>query len=393
MPPLIKAVYNPPPALSASWAPSPSPPPSPVVRIKKNLSVPKRRLVDTIPAFQEANRVRSGSDSSVDKRLLVVDTVPAFETKNRTRNRTSRSSETSSTVGTSTVSSTRKQKQAPEPRDLNSLRSLEKALSWHMRHERHDRDSQIAALYNRIGNEHFRQRDYPKAVYYYKQAVQCHADLDHVAAAFANLGTVYWSTGDVGQALAMLHQALETYEFYSAQQRKPVESLEVAGVHHQLGLVFALKRDFDKAVESLQKAFAIRERTTGARSILTAKTVDALGKVYNMMGDVQTALQCHERALDILNGHSVNTCIILENILAVHIVRGDDAVALHVYAQVLLQQRTAFAQSLSREAGLQVANTLKNMSLLCLQTGRDQEANLYQQEAAAIFQQAGLKER
>jgi hypothetical protein len=53
----------------------------------------------------------------------------------------------------------------------------------------------------------------------------------------------------------------------------------------------------------------------------------------------------------------------------------------------------AFAQSLSCEVGLQVANTLENMSLLCLQTGRDQEANLYQQEAAAIFlHDAGLKE-
>jgi tetratricopeptide (TPR) repeat protein len=99
-----------------------------------------------------------------------------------------------------------------------------------MRHERHDRDSQIAALYNRIGNEHFRQHDYPKAVYYYKQAVQCHADLDHVAAAFANLGTVFWSTGDVEQSLAMLHQALETTSFV-CKQRKPVESL-AAGVYH-----------------------------------------------------------------------------------------------------------------------------------------------------------------
>jgi hypothetical protein len=53
----------------------------------------------------------------------------------------------------------------------------------------------------------------------------------------------------------------------------------------------------------------------------------------------------------------------------------------------------AFAQSLSSEAGLQEANTLKKMSLLCLQKGRDQEANLYQQQAGAIFQQAGLKER
>jgi tetratricopeptide (TPR) repeat protein len=114
--------------------------------------------------------------------------------------------------------------------------------------------------------------------------------------------------------------------------------------------------------------------------------------VYNMMGDVQTALQYHERALDILNGHSVNTCSILESILAVHTLRGDDAAALRVYAQILLQQRMTFAQALSRDAGLQMANTLKNMSLLCLQTGRDQEANLYQQEAAAIFQQAGLKE-
>jgi tetratricopeptide (TPR) repeat protein len=191
---------------------------------------------------------------------------------------------------------------------------------------------------------------------------------------------------------------VETYEFYSTQQRKPVESLEVAGVHHQLGLVFALKRDFDKAVESLQKAFAIRELSDWCSVDFDGQDggcprQGVYGKVYKMIGDVQTAPQCHERALDILNGHSVNTCNILENILAVHILRGDDAVALHVYAKVLLQQRMAFAQSLSRDAGLQVANTLKNMSLLCLQTGRDQEANLYQQEAAAIFQQAGLKER
>jgi tetratricopeptide (TPR) repeat protein len=324
---------------------------------------PQRPLVDTIPAFEEANRTRSSSD-------------------------------TSSTAGSS-ASGTRKQ--APEKRrsnnNMNDLRSLEKALSWHMRHERHDRDSQIAALYNRIGNEHFRRRDFQKAVYYYKQAVQCHADLEHVAAAYANLGTVFWSTGDVGQALTVLRQALETYEFHAAQQGKPVaQNLEVAGVHHQLGLVFALKRDFDPAVESLQKAFAIRERATGARSILTAKTVDALGKVYKMMGDVQTALQYHERALDILNGHSVNTCSILENIVAVHTQRGDDAAALNVYIQILLQQRMVFDQTLSREAGLQVANTLKNMSLLCQQTGRDQEANLYQQEAVAIFQQVGIDE-
>jgi hypothetical protein len=58
------------------------------------------------------------------------------------------------------------------------------------------------------------------------------------------------------------------------------------------------------------------------------------------------------------------------------VVRSDDAVALHVCAQVLLQQRSACVQSPSRVAELQVANTLHYMSLLCLQTGRDQEANL-----------------
>jgi hypothetical protein len=52
-------------------------------------------------------------------------------------------------------------------------------------------------------------------------------------------------------------------------------------------------------------------------------------------------------------------------------VRGDDAAALHVYAQVLLQQRLTSAQNLSRETGLQ---------------GKDQAAKLYQQEAAAISQ-------
>jgi hypothetical protein len=71
----------------------------------------------------------------------------------------------------------------------------------------------------------------------------------------------------------------------------------------------------------------------------------------------------------------------------------DDSVALHVYAQVLLQQRMAFAHRLSRESGLQVANRLKSMSLLCLRTGRDKEVNPYQQEMAAIFQQEGLQER
>jgi tetratricopeptide (TPR) repeat protein len=390
----------PPPALSASWAPSPSPPPSPLVRTRSMNSplMSSHRLVDPFP-LKETNRTRTFSDNSSNRMRTfsdnsstlgspvstapkqLVDTIPLQET-----NRSRRVSDDSSTLGS--VSTTRKMTTDP---DSDGLKSLEKALKWHLRHSESDRDSQIAALYNRIGNIHFRRRDFRKAVKFYSHAVKCNAAVEHVAAAFSNLGTVYWTSGDVGNALQMLEQALETYELHNIQQgRAPGESLEIAGVYHQMGLVFALQREFERAVHSLKTAWGIRERLTGARSILTARTVDALGKVYTMMRDLKTALQYHERALDIFNANGVNAAGVLENMLTVHTMRGDDVAALYLYSQVLLHKRMDFAKSLSHEAGLVVANTLHSMSGLCQRAGRDQEAALYHREASAIFHQAGL---
>ncbi len=66
--------------------------------------------------------------------------------------------------------------------------------------------SDVANFYNNLGNVHYSQRDYPKAIEYHVKSLAIRlktfgAEHPHVADSYNNLGLAYNSQGDYPQAL------------------------------------------------------------------------------------------------------------------------------------------------------------------------------------------------
>ena len=347
MPPLqtLQVKTAPPSVHSSNWAPSPSPPPSPDIRIRK---------------------------TSVDSSTV-------------SRPRKERSLSDSSSTSTNKTKTPKAERRRPNSQG-NSLRMLQKAYEWHTRKQ--GNTAEAAAYLNRIGNFHFREGKFDKAVSVYRQAVGLTDDSTQLAAAYANLGTVYWTTGCMDQAVIVLNQALKTYELEAIQGGGL--SLENAGVHHQLGLCYALQGKFAAAVQSMHAACRIRERMTGAESVPTARTVDALGKVYRMCGDWSRALECHERAFKCLQAHGAACTTTLENMLAVHMARGNDATSIHILLDILREKKAAFTKSQSPICAKAVSDTLQTMAVLYQRTYKYEEAALCHKEVGRVYQLAGL---
>ena len=157
----------------------------------------------------------------------------------------------------------------------------------------------VATTWNWIGNAHFRQGNMEAALQAYKKAVLCEPG-EHLADAYANMGTVHWTTGNVAEAIPFLRNALSVHEYnVMSRGQDPNTSIPVAGVQYQLGLALTLHKDYEEALISLNQARAIRERVLGTIHMDVARTLDAIGKVHFLQGEHQEALDCHLQALNI----------------------------------------------------------------------------------------------
>ena len=275
------------------------------------------------------------------------------------------------------------------PRDI---KSLEKTLQYQISQvgEKHP---SVGALYNCIGNWHFRMQNLNGAVHAYQQAVQCDPG-EHLAAAYANLGTVYWSRGNIEAAVQVLHQALRSYELDLVTEGKsPEDSLPIANCYHQLGLCHALQGNAPKALHSLERALRIRQ--SHGQDVAVGRTLDAMGKVHLIQGDLDRALTCHQEALNKLLRANADTLTTQINIAAVHMARRDYNSALMVYHQVLAKQKSALKATKagsSHEAAKAVYATLQSMARCFDQMNQGPGALRYRQEASSVLEEAGLSQ-
>jgi tetratricopeptide (TPR) repeat protein len=190
-----------------------------------------------------------------------------------------------------------------------------------------------------------------------------------------NLGTVYWSQGDVRKALKMLEQALASHELDLLKIGKGLEdSPMAASVYHQLGLCHALKRDFGTAMTCITLAFKIRN-FLGA-SVDVGKTLDAMGKICYLQGDFHAAQEHHKSAYRFLAASNAATVTVLQNLAKCYEATGDFSKAISVWQDVAQQQRK------NDSAGLQ--ETIRNMSRAFEKSGLYAEAETSRQEAERL---------
>lgn len=197
----------------------------------------------------------------------------------------------------------------------SALESLEKNASFHELMELRLRHSVghygethpvTAKLFIKMGNLHFRKEDFTMAEMHYKKATLCASEL-HVA--YLNLGTVYWRTKQLDKARKHLKLA----------KRGTNDTRAKASVYHQLGLCYALSKDYMNSLHALTKACNIRMRYNGESHTSVAKTLDAIGRVHLMQEEYDAAIHYHNKALSIVQANHQKTEIagILSNLVAV----------------------------------------------------------------------------
>jgi len=286
------------------------------------------------------------------------------------------------TVNASTSSSSKSLRMLyPEPTTSENVDLLKDAVQSSIRRHGY-MHSKVGNTYNNLGNWFFRKGDWTSACNAYKSAAYCCQVGLHTADAFANLGAVYWRTGELDKAKPALQCSLDFYARFSHLSSKT--QLLVANVHHQLGLVYSLQGDFPNAIAALHRALFIRELYGTAAMV--AKTMDAMGQINCLAKNYDSAIRWYTQA----NTKS-RTVSILENLAWTYREIGDLKQAARTYHDVLYEQRKSYNLAVledlhpkKREAALRMGHTLKTMLSLFIDMNRSTDATNCQDELAAL---------
>lgn len=220
-------------------------------------------------------------------------------------------------------------KSCPQSEGERLTRKLRKAIK-----SLGDKDPSVGKLYTSLGNLHFREGRINEAILSYQCAIECREG-PHSATACLNLGTAYWNQVNVPEAVRYIKVALKSFELGCARSgTSPELDPDVASCHHQLGLAYALGKQYDAAVYEIEAACRMRFAMYGAAHPMTARTLDAAGRIHALRGEFDHALHCHEQALTVLQGtpHAITT---LDNIASAHTGRGDVLAAVHMYVAIV----------------------------------------------------------
>jgi len=274
-----------------------------------------------------------------------------------------------------------------------------------------DKHANTAIAYNNLGNWYFRKGDWEIACHAYQHAAYtCYAG-PHTADALANLGAVYWTTGELSRAQVALQQSLDVYA-HVCDHHSNQTLLLVANVYHQLGLVHSLQRDFVHSLAALHQAMSIREQI--GRPELVTKTMEAMGHVCLLARDYDTAIAWYSHALARSPSTSKTGLPTRKKLAWVYCQVKDWTAALAVLYHVLHEQRQACAQTLHltssslsfspdtqrqhqlhvqrRQAALEMGQTLQTMQTVYLKLGQTRNSELCHDELLYLMQHESIQQ-
>lgn len=296
---------------------------------------------------------------------------------------------------------------------LSSLTSLQAALEK-SQHLYGDKDANTAIAYNNLGNWYYRRGNWETACRAYQYAAYTCYPGPHTADALANLGAVYWTTGELSRAQVALQQSLDVYA-HVCDHHSNQTLLLVANVYHQLGLVHSLQRDFVHSLAALHQAMSIREQI--GRSELVTKTMEAMGHVCLLARDFETAISWYSHALARSPSTGDAALATRKKLSWIYCQVEDWTATLAVLHDVLHEQRQACAQAIAptlrlilssssftdtqrqhqlqvqrRQAALEMGQTLQTMLKVYLELGQTRNIELCHDELLYLMQHEGIQE-
>ncbi|MBQ4018584.1 MAG: tetratricopeptide repeat protein [Paludibacteraceae bacterium] len=162
------------------------------------------------------------------------------------------------------------------------------------------------------------------------------------------------------------------------------ESGQMATACFQLGAIYKLQKEYDKAFEWCQRSLAIREKLRGKNSIAASEALNILGELYLIKKDYKNALTCHERSLKIrqkeLGKYSLPVATSLNNIGVVYYKQNqlDKAEKMFLEVRAIYEQRTDVPLNL-------IAGIHNNLGGLAFKQGRYEEALGYFNHALELY--------
>jgi tetratricopeptide (TPR) repeat protein len=156
-----------------------------------------------------------------------------------------------------------------------------------------DRQDCAAAFMANLGVIYQTRGDLGEAERMYRKALEISEQLgrlEGVARAYGNLGVIYQTRGDLDGAERMLRKALEMN-----QQLGRLEG--VASDYGNLGLIYQTRGDLDKAERMHRKALELNQKLGRLKGV--AIQYGNLGLIYETRGDLDEAEWMHRKALEI----------------------------------------------------------------------------------------------
>jgi tetratricopeptide (TPR) repeat protein len=154
--------------------------------------------------------------------------------------------------------------------------------------------SRLAGLYNNIAGIYKMQGDNRKALIYLKKAYQI--DLQTGSAEAVK----YWNNaGVIYKDLGLLDSAIYCYEMrlQIAEKEVQIDSMRLAGLFQNLGRVYFLKKEYEKAINYYRETFAYIDHN--ANRSFEAQTLAGLAEVYFDRKEFSSAEENSLRALRI----------------------------------------------------------------------------------------------
>eukprot|EP00522_Entomoneis_paludosa_P014608 CAMPEP_0172444626 /NCGR_PEP_ID=MMETSP1065-20121228/4643_1 /TAXON_ID=265537 /ORGANISM="Amphiprora paludosa, Strain CCMP125" /LENGTH=412 /DNA_ID=CAMNT_0013195235 /DNA_START=214 /DNA_END=1452 /DNA_ORIENTATION=+ len=398
------------PAASSFALPPGIPPPSDLVKTLSNVSTTSTVTIDS--AFSDSSTspksVTSKDRGIPPKSPHSLPPLPSFNGRSRSvstesfrkrggslRKKSGRSKRSNSmsasgsdqgSIASSVSSAT------PRSESEKLLRKLRKAIK-----RNGEKDPSVGAIYTALGNLHFRENRISEAINSYKGAIECR-DGPHSATACLNLGTAYWNQLDVPEATKYLKKALKALQNSCARQGlSPEICPEVASCHHQLGLVYALGNHYEAAVYEIETACRMRLAMYGSCHPMTARTIDAAGRIHTLRGEYDQALHCHEQALTVLQGTPYATAA-LDNIAMAHMGRGDILAAVHIFVEIVQSIKVVWHAEMTKpfyqrhqQVGQELASFLKKLADAYRKLRHDAYADQCMEEANLVITESGIK--
>ncbi|MFX0094156.1 MAG: tetratricopeptide repeat protein [Candidatus Hodarchaeota archaeon] len=195
---------------------------------------------------------------------------------------------------------------------------------------------------------------------------------------------ILWRLGKFDESLNVLMQG---EEYIPSLPKKPLAKVEVrkASLLYHKGTIYRLKGNLDQALEYHQKALTIQNKLGKKQDI--AASLNCIGIIYDLKGDLNQALEYHQRSLvlrqEIGNKHLI--ALSLHNIGVIYLLKGNLNQALKHYEDSLV----LFEETGNKEL---IGSSLTNIGIVYRQKGELDQALEYYQRSLTLREPTGNKQ-